>query len=128
MTSLNRILMLEDLLTAKKHLVHCFPPEQSIFQYCVSLYHGAVTQKILDIINNGLEGTEVISLLQWVVQTYSGPELLGNEDLGLETDMIPAVLAPEEIHRQRFKWFFLYCTIRFYKLNLVSVTKRLAKC
>jgi len=94
-----RILMLEDLLTAKKHLVHCFPPEQSIFQYCVSLYHGAVTQKILDIINNGLEGTEVISLLQWVVQTYSGPELLGNEDLGLETDMIPAVLAPEEIHR-----------------------------
>ena len=91
--------MLEDLLTAKKHLVHCFPPEQSIFQFCVSLYHGAVTQQILDLIDKGLEGTEIISLLQWVVQTYPGPELLGHDELGLEADMIPAVLAPEEVLR-----------------------------
>ena len=54
--------MLEDLLTAKKHLVHCFPPEQSIFQFCVSLYHGAVTQQILDLIDKGLEGTETAEI------------------------------------------------------------------
>ena len=45
-----RIVMLEDLKIAKKHLVHCFPPEQNIFQYCLSLYHSAVTNQILDII------------------------------------------------------------------------------
>ena len=63
-----RIIMLEDLKTAKKHLVNCFPPEQNIFQHCLSLYHEAVTKRILRLIEDGLEGNEFVSLLQWILQ------------------------------------------------------------
>ena len=86
-------------MTAKKHLVHCFPDDQPIFQYCLSWYHEAVTKQILDIIETGLEGNEFVSLLQWVISVYPGPELLGHDRLDMDPDMIPSVLAEEEIEK-----------------------------
>ena len=82
-----RIIMLEDLRTAKKHLVACFPPEQNIFHHCLSLYHEAVTKRILRLIEEGLEGNEFVSLLQWILQVYPGPDLLGHDSLDLEPDL-----------------------------------------
>ena len=108
-----RIIMLEDLRTAKKHLVHCFPPEQNIFLYILSLYHEAITKQILRVRAAGLEGTEFVSLLQWILQVkmrkmcrrtgsgcmqvYPGPELLGHDSLQLAADLVPALLSEEEV-------------------------------
>ena len=92
-----RIIMLEDLRTAKKHLVACFPPEQNIFHHCLSLYHEAVTKRILRLIEEGLEGNEFVSLLQWILQVYPGPDLLGHDSLDLEPDLIPPILSEEEV-------------------------------
>ena len=94
-----RIVMLEDLRIAKHHLVHCFPPKQNIFQYCISLYHEAVTKRVLAIMDEGLEGNENVSLLQWVLQVYPGPELLGSAALGIIKNLIPPLLTDEEIAR-----------------------------
>ena len=108
-----RIIMLEDLRTAKRHLVHCFPPEQNIFLYILSLYHEAITKQILRVRAGGLEGTEFVSLLQWILQVkmrkmcrrrgsgcmqvYPGPELLGHDSLQLEADLVPSLLSEEEV-------------------------------
>ena len=94
-----RIVMLEDLRIAKHHLVHCFPPKQNIFQYCISLYHEAATKRVLAIMDEGLEGNENVSLLQWVLTVYPGPELLGSAALGILKNLIPPLLSEEEIDR-----------------------------
>jgi len=92
-----RMMMLEDLRIAKHHLVPCFPPKYNIFQYCVSLYHTEVANRIHTIISEGLEGQEFVSLLQWVEQTYPGPELMGSPSLGMDKNLIPPLLNPEVV-------------------------------
>jgi len=92
-----RIIMLEDLRLAKHHFVPCFPPKYNIFQYCMSLYHTVVADRIQTIIDEGLEGQEYVSLLQWVEQTYPGPELMGSSALNIEKPLIPALLNPEVV-------------------------------
>jgi exocyst complex component 3 len=45
----------------------------------------------------GLEGQEYVSLLQWVEQTYPGPELMGSSALNIDKHLIPPLLAPEVV-------------------------------
>lgn len=94
-----RMVMLEDLRIAKHHLTPCFPPRYNISQHCISLYHGAVAQRLADILEKGLEGQEYVSLLQWVLQTYPGPDLMGSPALGLEKGLIPPLLTDASIGR-----------------------------
>ena len=88
---------LEDLRVTKHHLAPCCPPSYAIFQHMVGLYHEAVTRKILDIMDKGLEGNEYVSLLQWVVTVYPGKELLGSPALGLQPTLIPQLLSEQEL-------------------------------
>jgi len=94
-----RMVMLEDLRIAKHHLTPCFPPRYNISQHCISLYHGAVAARLADILEKGLEGQEYVSLLQWVLQTYPGPDLMGSPALGLEKGLIPPLLTDASIGR-----------------------------
>ena len=59
-----RMLMLEDLRVAKHHLAPCFPPRYNIQQHCISLYHRVVADRLQQVISEGLEGQECVSLLQ----------------------------------------------------------------
>merc|ERR1712016_180409 len=88
---------LEGLRVSKHHMAPCCPPSYAIFQHMVGLYHEAVTRKILDIMDKGLEGNEYVSLLQWVVTVYPGKELLGSPALGLQPTLIPPVLSEQEL-------------------------------
>ena len=88
---------LEDLRVTKHHMAPCCPPSYAVFQHMVGLYHEAVTRKILDVMEKGLEGNEYVSLLQWVVQVYPGKELLGSPALGLVPSLIPPLLSQEEL-------------------------------
>jgi len=94
-----RMLMLEDLRIAKHHLVTVFPPRYNIAQHCISLYHKVVATRLQDIIEEGLEGQEYVSLLQWVLNTYPGPELMGSSALGLEKNLIPPLLTDADVGR-----------------------------
>jgi exocyst complex component 3 len=84
-----RMLMLEDLMIAKHHLVTIFPPKYNIAQHCISLYHRVVATRPQIIIEEGLEGQEYVSMFQWVLNTYPGPELMGSTALGLEKNLFP---------------------------------------
>ena len=44
-----------------------------------------------------LQGNEFISVLQWVLQVYPGPELLGSAALGIVPNLIPPLLNEDEI-------------------------------
>ena len=63
----------------------------------MSLYHTEVANRIHTIISEGLEGQEFVSLLQWVEQTYPGPELMGSPSLGMDKNLIPPLLNPEVV-------------------------------
>ena len=41
-----------------------------------------------DIIEEGFVGLKYVCLLQWVLTTYPGPELMGSQALGLEKNLI----------------------------------------
>lgn len=45
-----------------------------------------------EIINNGLEGNEYVSMLSWIVNTYSGPELMQHPDLNIDIGTIGPLL------------------------------------
>ena len=55
--------------------------------------------RLADILEKGLEGQEYVSLLQWVLQTYPGPDLMGSPALGLEKGLIPPLLTDASIGR-----------------------------
>ena len=65
-----RMGMLEDLRLAKNHLVPVFPPRYNIAQHCISLYHSVVSDRLHTILEEGLEGQEYVTVLQWV-RTFS---------------------------------------------------------
>jgi len=94
-----RMLMLEDLRIAKNHLVHVFPPRYLIAQHCISLYHSVVSERLENIIEDGLEGQEFVTVLQWVLNTYPGPDLMGSTSLNLEKNLIPELLTETAVNK-----------------------------
>jgi len=94
-----RMLMLEDLRIAKNHLVHVFPPRYLIAQHCISLYHSVVSERLESIIEDGLEGQEFVTVLQWVLNTYPGPDLMGSTSLNLEKNLIPELLTESAVNK-----------------------------
>ena len=71
----------------------------NIAHHCISLYHRVVATRLQDIIEEGLEGQEYASLLQWVLNNYTGPELMGSTALGLEKNLIPSLLTDAAVGR-----------------------------
>ena len=94
-----RMVMLEDLRIAKNHLVPVFPPRYNIAQHCISLYHSVVSDRLQTILEEGLEGQEYVTVLQWVLNTYPGPELMGATSLNLEKNLVPPLLTEAAVDR-----------------------------
>ena len=53
--------------------------------------------RILEIIDQGLENQECLSILEWIVKTYPGPTMMGHERLELTVDKIPRVATPQVV-------------------------------
>ena len=94
-----RMVMLEDLRLAKNHLVPVFPQRYNIAQHCISLYHSVVSDRLNNIIEEGLEGQEYVTVLQWVLNTYPGPELMGAASLNLEKNLVPPLLTDGAVNK-----------------------------
>lgn len=63
---LTRQLILEDLRVVKTLCVPCFPPSYDIFNEFIMMYHMCLSRHLQELIQNGLEGNEYVSMLSWV--------------------------------------------------------------
>ncbi|XP_071438678.1 exocyst complex component 3 isoform X2 [Hetaerina americana] len=89
---LTRQLILEDLRVVKTLCVPCFPPSYDIANKFVSMYHSCLSYHLQEIIQSGLQGNEIVSLLSWIMNTYTGVELMQNPELNIDTSSIGPLL------------------------------------
>jgi len=87
-----RQLILEDLRVVKTLCVPCFPPQYDIFERFVYMYHSSLSANLEEIISNGLEGNEYVTIISWVTNTYSGLELMRHPELNIDTDKFGPLL------------------------------------
>lgn len=90
---LTRQLILEDLRVIKTLCGPCFPPSYDIVNKFVMMYHTALSRHLQELIQNGLEGNEYVSILAWVLNTYSGQELMTHPDLNIDIKKIGPLLS-----------------------------------
>lgn len=81
-----RQLILEDLRVVKTLCVPCFPPQYDIFEKFVYMYHSSLSANLEEIISNGLEGNEYVTIISWVTNTYSGAELMKHPELNIDIE------------------------------------------
>lgn len=112
---LARQFILEDLRVVKSLCVPCFPPHYDIFNVYVRMYHTALSKHVSlrlhfifmsfifffflfqleEIVQAGLEGNEHVSLLSWVMNTYTSSELMSHSDLNVDLSIVGPLLRPE---------------------------------
>ncbi|XP_015605844.1 exocyst complex component 3 [Cephus cinctus] len=106
---LTRQLILEDLRVVKTLCQPCFPPSYNIMRKFVEMYHVSLSQHLKDIIANGLEGNEYVSLLAWIMNTYSGPELMRHPELNIDTSDIGPLLSNAIVNDLQEKYLRNMC-------------------
>ena len=94
-----RQITLEDLRVAKSLCQPVFPPEYNIYEHFINLYNEALTNRLNEIIVMGLKDQEYVSILSWIIQTYPGKELMGNERLQLPKESIKPLLDTSTIEK-----------------------------
>lgn len=82
---LTRQLILEDLRVVKTLCVPCFPPYYNIVSQYVEWYHECLSKHLEEVVQNGLEGNEYVSVLSWTLNTYKGEELMGHPEIKQQT-------------------------------------------
>lgn len=93
--------VLDDLIVAKNLMVQCFPPHYEIFKNLLSMYHQALTTRMQELALEDLEANEIVSLLTWVLNTYTSTEMMGNVELAPEVDVstLDPLLSPNVVSR-----------------------------
>ncbi|XP_038626775.1 exocyst complex component 3 [Tachyglossus aculeatus] len=79
--------VLDDLLVAKNLMVQCFPPHYDIFKRLLTMYHQALSSRMQELASEDLEANEIVSLLTWILNTYTSEEMMGNSELAPEVDI-----------------------------------------
>ncbi|XP_014206015.1 exocyst complex component 3 [Copidosoma floridanum] len=99
-----RLLFLEDLRVVKTLCVPCFPPSYDISCKFVKMYHTSLSEHLKDIINEGLEGNEYVSLLSWIINTYKSQDMMGHPDLNLNINDLGNLLSDEIMSQLQEKY------------------------
>ncbi|CAH0561855.1 unnamed protein product [Brassicogethes aeneus] len=94
-----RLLIVEDLRVVKHLCVPCFPPEYEIMKKYIDMYHNSLSRHLQEIIQNGLEGNEYVTILSWINQTYKSRDLLGHPDLSEDTKNLGPLLPKAVVDR-----------------------------
>ncbi|XP_044090402.1 exocyst complex component 3 isoform X3 [Neovison vison] len=91
--------VLDDLIVAKNLMVQCFPPHYEIFRNLLSMYHQALSTRMQELAAEDLEANEIVSLLTWVLNTYTSAEMMGNAELAPEVDVsiLEPLLSPDVV-------------------------------
>ncbi|KAJ8721527.1 hypothetical protein PYW07_002302 [Mythimna separata] len=96
---LTRQLILEDLRVVKTLCVPCFPPHYDIVNKYVNMYHICLSASLQDVVTNGIEGNEYVTLLSWILNTYPGVELMGSSELNIDVSTLPPLLSKETMQK-----------------------------
>lgn len=99
-----RQLILEDLRVVKTLCVPCFPPSYNIFDQFVNMYHYSLSSNLEEIISNGLEGNEYVSIISWVTNTYAGIELMKHPELNIDISKVGPLLKPSVVDDLQSKY------------------------
>uniref|UniRef100_G3RCY2 Exocyst complex component 3 n=2 Tax=Gorilla gorilla gorilla TaxID=9595 RepID=G3RCY2_GORGO len=91
--------VLDDLIVAKNLMVQCFPPHYEIFKNLLNMYHQALSTRMQDLASEDLEANEIVSLLTWVLNTYTSAEMMRNVELAPEVDVgtLEPLLSPHVV-------------------------------
>ena len=65
----------------------------------IKIFFSVVSARLESIIEEGLEGQEYVTVLQWVLTTYPGPDLMGSQSLNLEKNLVPPLLTEAAVTR-----------------------------
>lgn len=103
-----RMLIIEDLRVVKTLCAPCFPPHWNIIKQFVHMYHTNLAKHLEEVITAGLVGNEYVTLLSWVIKTYSGPELLQHPDLAIDPVTLGPLLTDQTIDMLLTVTSFLY--------------------
>lgn len=87
-----RKIMLEDLRVAKTLCEPVFPPHYEILKTFINLYQEAVSTRLKEIISLGLQGQEYVTMLNWILVTYPGEELMRSWNLKVDPSLIKDLL------------------------------------
>uniref|UniRef100_A0A8C9SBZ9 Exocyst complex component 3 n=2 Tax=Scleropages formosus TaxID=113540 RepID=A0A8C9SBZ9_SCLFO len=102
---ITRKYVLDDLTVVKNLMVQCFPPHYGIFRIFFDLYHRALSARIQELAAEDLEANEIVSLLTWVLNTYTSIEMMGHPELAAECDinelepLLPQDMVDELLHK-----------------------------
>ncbi|XP_015370960.1 PREDICTED: exocyst complex component 3 [Diuraphis noxia] len=99
-----RQLILEDLRVVKTLCVPCFPPQYDIFDKFVYMYHSSLSANLNDIISDGLEGNEYVTIISWVTNTYPGTELMLHPELNIDIGKVGPLLKSTTIFDLQSKY------------------------
>lgn len=94
-----RQLIVEDLRVVKTLCLPCFPPEYKIVDRYIQMYHKSLSVHLQEIIQNGLEGTEYVTMLALVYKTYHSEDMLGHPDLVEHTKNLGPLLPAGLVER-----------------------------
>nr|XP_030712341.1 exocyst complex component 3 isoform X1 [Globicephala melas]XP_030712342.1 exocyst complex component 3 isoform X1 [Globicephala melas]XP_030712343.1 exocyst complex component 3 isoform X1 [Globicephala melas]XP_030712344.1 exocyst complex component 3 isoform X1 [Globicephala melas] len=91
--------VLDDLLVARSLMVQCFPPRYQIFRSLLNVYHQALSTRMQELAAEDLEANEIVSLLTWVLNTYTSAEMMGNAELAPDVDVgvLEPLLSPDVV-------------------------------
>ncbi|XP_062373374.1 exocyst complex component 3 [Sardina pilchardus] len=78
---LTRKYVLDDLMVVSNLMVQCFPPHYNTFTSFFHNYHAAVAANVRELAAGDLEANEIVSLLTWVLNTYSSVDMMGHPEL-----------------------------------------------
>ncbi|KAF7992715.1 hypothetical protein HCN44_005059 [Aphidius gifuensis] len=106
---LTRQLLLEDLRVVKTLCGPCFPPKYDIVRKFVKMYHTSLSEHLKDIIANGLEGNEFVTLLGWIINTYTGNDLMKHPELNIDTTHLGPLLSDEKLNELQEKYLINMC-------------------
>lgn len=94
---LTRLLILEDLRVVKTLCEPCFPPSWNIVQSYVEMYHTCLSKHLEELVQSGLEGNEIVSMLAWTTNTYGGPDLMQHPELTIDTSKLGPLLSESAV-------------------------------
>lgn len=100
---LTRQIMIDDLKVVKTLLPPVCPPDYSIVKRYTKMYHKTLSQHLKTLIQEELEGNEIVSVLQWV-GAYDSPELMRHPELNIDVKELGPLLEDKYLNMLRNKY------------------------
>ncbi|XP_074854807.1 exocyst complex component 3-like protein 4 [Carettochelys insculpta] len=114
----------EDLLKIKHSVQKCYPEDYKVCETYIESFHSAISSHLHALLQRPLEFNELYTLLDWIVNTYSGEMLLGHPGFQAEVknQNLPLLLSSEAWNKLKEDYVdALGRTIQFYFKNILML-------